>query len=52
MKKSVDVEFLDMKEFSLIAVQGPEMKNILQPIVNLQLDKLVFMTSAIATVGG
>jgi len=50
-KKSVDVEFLDLKEYSLIAVQGPETKNVLQSLVNIPLEKLTFMTSSMATVG-
>lgn len=50
-KKSVDVEFLDLKEYSLIAVQGPETENVLRSIVNIPLEKLTFMTSSVATVG-
>lgn len=49
--KKVDVEFLDIEEYSLIAVQGPETPEVLQPLCNIPLDKLVFMSSAVGTVG-
>ena len=36
----------------LIAVQGPKMAEALQPGVNVDLSKLTFMTSTLATVFG
>lgn len=50
-KKSVDVEFLHLHEYSLIAVQGPETAAVLQPLCDIPLNKLLFMMSSLATVG-
>ena len=49
--KNVDVEFLHLHEWSLIAVQGPKTPAVLQPLCDVPLDKLFFMESTLATVG-
>lgn len=46
----IKVEFVSQN--ALIAVQGPQMKNVLQPGVNDNLDKLYFMNSLLTTVFG
>ena len=48
--KDVALELLDDR--GLIALQGPSMIQCLQPLTNLQLDKLSFMHSAVARVAG
>lgn len=49
--KGKDVH-LEVNPNGLIAVQGPEMVKALQPAVNIDLSKLTFMTSTLATVFG
>jgi len=48
--KDVALELLDDR--GLIALQGPSMIQCLQPLTDLQLDKLSFMHSAVARVAG
>lgn len=43
--KDVNVEFLDPLEQGLIALQGPASAKVLQPLVNIDLTKLGFMSS-------
>ncbi|XP_066601358.1 aminomethyltransferase, mitochondrial isoform X2 [Prorops nasuta] len=45
--KSVSVEFLDPLEQGLIALQGPTAFATLQPLVNIDLTKLKFMSSVV-----
>lgn len=49
--KKVKIEFLDLHEQSLIAVQGPDTQKVLQPLCNIPLDKLYFMNSSLAVIG-
>lgn len=46
----VDLEVLDGR--GLLAVQGPLMMSVLQPHVDISLDKLIFMTTSSTTVCG
>ena len=48
--KDVALELLDDR--GLLALQGPSMMKCLQPLTDLQLDKLGFMHSAVAHVAG
>lgn len=48
--KDVNVKVLENR--GLIAVQGPEMVQLLQEEIDVDLSKLYFMTSAIGTVYG
>ena len=48
--KDVTLELLDDR--GLLALQGPSMVQCLQPLTDLQLDKLSFMHSAVAHVAG
>ena len=48
--KDVALELLDDR--GLLALQGPSMIQCLQPLTDLQLDKLSFMHSAVAEVAG
>ncbi|VVC90106.1 unnamed protein product [Leptidea sinapis] len=50
--KDVTVEFYDVSERALIAVQGPKAAGILQKLTNFSLDDLTFMTSRTGTVAG
>jgi len=48
----VTLEFLDSEAQSLLALQGPSSASVLQPLVSIDLSKLYFMHSTIATVCG
>ncbi|XP_050538249.1 aminomethyltransferase, mitochondrial-like [Daktulosphaira vitifoliae] len=50
--KDVTIEFLDSNDQSLLALQGPKSMNVLQQLVTVDLSKLYFMNSVIATVCG
>ncbi|ODM98639.1 Aminomethyltransferase, mitochondrial [Orchesella cincta] len=47
-----DVTLVTKDDSSLIALQGPAMQKVLQPLVNVDLSKLYFMNSVTATVAG
>jgi len=50
MGKDVTLEFVDDR--GLVALQGPTMMSCLQPLTNIDLSKLGFMTSAMGSVAG
>lgn len=50
--KDVELRFLDSDEQALLAVQGPDTAKILQPLVDVDLSRLYFMASTMATVAG
>lgn len=48
-----DVDWFDLtKEWSMLAVQGPKAREILQPLVSIDLSKMKYYSGAEATVGG
>lgn len=51
-KKDVTVKFLEPEEQALIALQGPQAWEVLQPLVNIDVNELYFMTTTVATVAG
>ncbi|XP_014364196.2 aminomethyltransferase, mitochondrial [Papilio machaon] len=50
--KDLTVEFLDVSQRALIAVQGPKAVTALQPLTNIPLADLIFMTSTTGKVAG
>lgn len=50
--KDVELRFLDPDEQALLAVQGPDTAKILQPLVDVDLSRLYFMESTLATIAG
>ncbi|XP_038207151.1 aminomethyltransferase, mitochondrial [Zerene cesonia] len=50
--KDVVVDFYDVSQRALIAVQGPKAAQNLQPLTNIRLEDLTFMTSRIGSVAG
>lgn len=50
--KDVSVEFWDVSQRALIAVQGPKAAAAVQALTNLPLNDLTFMTSAVGSVAG
>lgn len=50
--KDVNVEFWDVTQRGLIALQGPEAVSCLQPLTNVSLPDLIFMTSRTGSVAG
>lgn len=46
------MKFLEPEEQALIALQGPEAWKVLQPLVDIDVTKLYFMTTSVATVSG
>lgn len=50
--KDVNVDFWDVSERALIAVQGPKAAAVLQPLTDIVLNELVFMTSRVGKVAG
>lgn len=50
--KDVNVEFWDVSERALIAVQGPKAASAVQALTDIPLNDLAFMTSRIGTVAG
>ncbi|XP_068619614.1 aminomethyltransferase, mitochondrial [Battus philenor] len=50
--KDLKVEFLNVTERALIAVQGPKAVSALQPLTKINLENLMFMTSTVGQVAG
>lgn len=50
--KDVDIRFLNPEERALLAVQGPDTAKVLQPLTDVDLSRLYFMESTLATVAG
>ncbi|XP_072933383.1 aminomethyltransferase, mitochondrial [Epargyreus clarus] len=50
--KDVTVQFWDVSERALIAVQGPKVASVLQELTDIPLQDLMFMTSRVGTVAG
>ncbi|CAG4959845.1 unnamed protein product [Colias eurytheme] len=50
--RDVVVDFYDVSQRALIALQGPKAAQNLQPLANIQLEDLTFMTSRIGSVAG
>lgn len=48
--KDVSLEFID--DMGLVALQGPRMSEALQPLTDIELNKLGFMQSSVGTVAG
>lgn len=48
----VNVEFLDVSQRALIALQGPKAASVLQNLTNIKMNDLMFMTSTIGKVAG
>ncbi|KAJ9599493.1 hypothetical protein L9F63_010025, partial [Diploptera punctata] len=50
--KDIELRFLDPDEQALLALQGPDMAKVLQPLTDVDLSELYFMDSTLATVAG
>lgn len=50
--KNVNVEFWDVSQRALIALQGPKAASVLQSLTDIQLKDLTFMSSRIGSVAG
>jgi len=50
--KGKDIKFVQREDLSLIAVQGPSTPRVLQPFVDVDLSRLYFMNTVVATVAG
>ncbi|XP_063623587.1 aminomethyltransferase, mitochondrial [Cydia splendana] len=50
--KDIHVEFLDVSDRALIAVQGPKAVSLLQPLTDVSMPDLTFMTSRVGSVAG
>lgn len=48
----VSVDFWDVSQRSLIAVQGPKAAAVLQPLTDIPINDLVFMTSRVGQIAG
>ncbi|CAK1593903.1 unnamed protein product [Parnassius mnemosyne] len=50
--KDLSIEFLSITQRALIAVQGPKAASVLQPLTNIALKDLMFMSSTVGQVAG
>ncbi|CAG4965988.1 unnamed protein product [Parnassius apollo] len=50
--KDLSIDFFSITQRALIAVQGPKAASVLQPLTNISLKDLMFMTSTVGQVAG